>query len=103
MFPDPSHPRTPEEELQRTDRILRTVFWFPKQQAELTVGDLSIVTKRKRQKDLEWNEKPVNYESDVTVGDLYEPKKDNRSLDKLYEGPKASDIKPYISKSQRLQ
>jgi hypothetical protein len=103
IFPDPPYPRTPEEEMQRTDRILRTVFWMPKQQTELTVGDLSIVTERKRQKDLEWSQKPVNCASDVTIGDLSITQKDNRGLDELYEGPKASDIKSYVSESQRLQ
>lgn len=48
------------------------------------------LTERKRQKDLEWSKKPVNCATDVTVGDLY-------------EGPRASDVKPYTSDSQRLQ
>ncbi len=74
-----------------------------KKQVELTVGDLSIAKERQRHRDLEWIKKPINNDSDVTIGDLSIAQKDNRGLDESHEDPKASDIKPCTSESQRLQ
>jgi len=94
----PQHDTSPEEEIKRSKDLLR-----PRGEKELTVGDLSVVKESKQKRDLKWSLKPVNCASDVTVGDLYEPKKDNRGLNELYEGLKPSDIRSHVSESQRLQ
>lgn len=52
---------------------------------------------------MQWIEKWVNQEAGIAVGDVSISEEDNRGLDELYEGPKASDIKLALSESQRLQ
>lgn len=66
VFP-PSH-RTPEEELERANRLIREALVGP--QPELTVGDLSAHTAKKREDARRWARNPANAQQGMTVGNL---------------------------------
>jgi len=76
-----------QEEIERSRRILQQLR--SPGETSLTVGDISVATENKRERDLQWSRKPINNEQGVTVGDLY-------------EGLRAGDIKPSTSESQEL-
>ena len=79
---------SPQEEIERSKRILQQLR--SQGETSLTVGDLSVVTENKRERNLQWSRKPINNEQGITIGDLF-------------EGLRGGNIKPSTSKSQRLQ
>lgn len=94
VFP-PSN-RTPEEELERTQKILD--FDKPKGNPD-TVGDLSAHAARKEEEARRWAHNAVNQDPNITVGDLT-PAHDNRGLDELFVGRPTH--RPPVTESQKL-
>ncbi len=80
----PQHDSSPEIELGRSKDLLR-----PQGETRLTVGDLSTVTEKRRKEDQRWNNKRVNLEGGLSIGDLY-------------EGRRLGDFKPHVSESQQI-
>jgi len=61
---------SPQEEIERSIKILQRLQ--SPGETSLTVGDISVATESKRERDLKWSKKPINNEPGVTVGDLFE-------------------------------
>mgnify|MGYP001110566566 CR=1 FL=1 len=78
IFKDPPHPRTPEEEMRRTEKIME----IKSPSVPLTISDLTGLKKAQRERDLQWIKKRVNQEGGLTVGDLSIEKSD-KDLDDL--------------------
>jgi hypothetical protein len=78
----PASNRTPEEELERTQKLLEP----DKTEVLLTVGDLSAHTARKKEADRRWAQNSVNQDPRMTVGDLTPAHDQGKGLDELFVG-----------------
>ena len=83
-------PMTPQGQLERARRLLEA--YGPSTQGGLTVGDLSLVDEKKREERRRRKEQGLDAQDEMQ----------GLSVGNLYQGPRASDIKPHISESQKI-